>query len=198
MKSPDSSISTKITTAANYKQVINYFDKLPQDIKLWLKEVPDLVQKYDYEVSIALIFSRIESIKHIIIHRGLVKIHKTNSELTWEILELDHMSRDRFSKIFKTVFNCDIPKSTSDKIKLAERVRDKVMHGKSITGADARNALISSFEYLKEIDEFMQQHSSNIRPFGDGRGFKGRAGTLTKDTTRWVLRGMGLPPNRND
>ena len=35
--------------------------------------------------------------------------------------------------------------------------------------------------------------AAGVRPFGDKRGFKGRAEALDKSTTRWILKGMGLP-----
>lgn len=178
---------------ANYKQVIALFEAKPEDIRFCFGSFPDLVRDYEWDVSLSYVFSRIEAVKHMTLYCGLVKRHWTDAALTRELLNKDHMSRGRFRELFKIVFDQQIPDAIQAKLSAAERVRDKVAHGKSLEAAEARRALADAFAFAEEFSDFVQD-IAGIRPFGHLRGFKGRGESLTKETTRWVLRGMGIPP----
>lgn len=179
-------------SAANYKQVIARFDRLPDDIRSWIEIVPELVESYIWEVAIAFVFTRIEAIHHETLYRGLVKRHRTHASLTRDLLDRDHMTRRRFRELFKTVFDVPIPHALDEHLSDAEAIRNRVVHGKSLTGAQARGCLMSAFEFLEGLNDFVYV-TAGFRPCADGRGFKGRVESLNKETSRWVLRGMGIP-----
>jgi len=181
-----------MSAPANYKQVLNHFNQMPNDIKEYFPSFPALVQHYPWDVSISYVFSRIEAGKHSVIYCGIVKRHWTDATLTRELIDKDHMSRGRFRELFKTVFAKTIKKELLDKLSEAEAIRDRVAHGKPRSDAEARKALIDIFDFAKGFNDFVEQEGG-FRPFGDLRGFKGRKETLPKETTRWVLIGMGIP-----
>ena len=74
----------------------------------------------------------------------------------------------------------------------AEEIRDKVMHGKTTTDKEKREALASIIEYAERFNALVSGIAA-FRPFGDLRGFKGRGQSLDKSTSRWLLKGMGFP-----
>lgn len=182
-----------MASAANYKQVLARLRGLPRDIRGWFEIVPELIERYDWEVSISYVFSRIEAIKHDTLYKGLVKRHRTDAELTWSLLDKDHMGRARFIELFRIVFDNPIPDNVLDHLSTAENIRDRVAHGKRLTGAQARTCLMAAFDFMETFSELVHA-VGGFRPFGEGRGFKGRTESLTKETSRWVLRGMGIPP----
>jgi hypothetical protein len=182
-------------SAATYKQVLARLKRLPKDIKNWFDIVPELIERYDWEVSISYVFTRIEVIKHDTLYKGLVKRHWTHAQLTRELLDRDHMDRARFIGLFRIVFDEHIPTNILAHLSTAESIRDRVAHGKRLTPAQARACLMAAFDFMETFNDFVQA-KAGFRPFGEGRGFKGRAESLTKETSRWVLRGMGIPHSK--
>ena len=180
------------SSASNYKQVLARHAQLPKDIQSWLDSVPELIEGYKWEVSIAFVFMQIESMFHDALYRGLVKLHRTDSALTRELLDRDHFTRGRLKELFKTVFGVAIPSDVDDHLKAAETIRNRAIHGKRVTDAQARACLMAAFEFLEGFNRAVEA-VAKFRPCGDGRGFKGRAESLSKETSRWVLRGMGIP-----
>lgn len=176
---------------ATYKGVLERFAALPQPIREYFWSVEDLVRAYPWEISIAHVFSQIERAKHMTIYCGIVKLHSTDAELTWRLVEADHMSRGRFRELFEVAFGRPIPDALAAKLSAAEKVRDKIIHGKDWNDAQAREALCDAFEFAEGFDVFLRE-AGGFSPFGDLRGFKGRGEALSKETSHWVLRGMGL------
>jgi hypothetical protein len=138
------------------------------------------------------VFARIEAVKHDTLYKGLVKRHRTDSELTRQLLDKDHMSRARFRELFGVVFGTGIPAETLKHLETAEKIRDRAAHGKLLTDAKSRECLVEAFAFMRDFSSFVFQ-SAGFRPFGEGRGFKGRGQSLSKETSKWVLKGMGIP-----
>lgn len=182
-------------TPANYKQVLTAFSRQPNLIQGYFGSLPELVRKYDWPISISYIFSQIEVMKHRTLYCGLIKLHWTDTELTSDLLDLDHMSRGRFRELFAIIFGKRIDKLILDRLSAAEAVRDKVAHGKRLTQAEARKCIADALDFASSFDQFVFE-LGGFRPFGDLRGFKGRKEALSKNTTRWVLRGMGIPATK--
>ena len=177
---------------ANYLQVLNHFNAMPQEVKDYFPSFINLVEGYSWDVSVSYVFSRVEAVKHATIYCGIVKLHWTDSALTRELIDKDHMSRGRFRDLFKIVFGKPITKNLADKLSEAESIRDKIAHGKKWNDAQARKSLIDIFEFAGGFNTFVNE-SAGFKPFSDLRGFKGRKQPLPKTTTRWVLLGMGIP-----
>lgn len=93
--------------------------------------------------------------------------------------------------MFKHVFGKPIEGSVRGSLKEAEKVRDKVMHGKRPLDINIRMAIVQVLEFAQSYNKFVND-IAGFKPFGDLRGIKGRAAALDKSTTRWVLKGMGF------
>lgn len=177
---------------ASYKQVLAHFEKKSDTIQEYFPSFPALVASFPWDVSVTYVFSRMEAVKHSVIYCGIVKLHWTDSKLTKELVDKDHMSRARFRELFKIVYGKPIEERLLAKLAEAEKVRDRISHGKQWSAAEARKALIEVFDFAEEFDDFVLSNGG-FRPFGDLRGFKGAKAPLPRETTRWVLKGMGVP-----
>lgn len=166
---------------------------MPSEVRRHFDKLRDLVTNQDsWDVSVAWAFVRVEVAKNTAIYCGLVKRHRTDAELTRKIVYRQHVTRDSWKALFRCTFGRDVPEATMAKIDRAERVRDRVVHGKRVGDADLRNALADVLDFASELNELVGQ-SAGFRPFGgELRGFKGAADGLGKETTRWVLKGMGF------
>lgn len=177
---------------ANYLQVLQVYRNSPEDIRKYFPTFEELVKNYSWDVAIAYVFSRVERLKHETIYCGIVKLHRTDSVLTRELVDKDHMSRSRFRELFKIVFGVAIDGELLKKLSEAEMVRDKIIHGKKWSDIQARAALTDVLGFSVGFNELVYD-TAKFRPFGDLRGFKGRQEPLSPETTRWVLLGMGIP-----
>lgn len=175
-----------------YKAVINHYKATPKSVRDYFSDFVELVENYNWEVSVSYVFSRIEQAKRMTIYCGIVKMHWCESSLTWKMVSKDHMARSRFRDLFKTVFGKKIPDELAAKLEKGENVRDKIAHGMNWTAKEAREGLTSVLDFATEFNEFVSS-IGGFRPFGNLRGYKGRKVPLPKATTRWILRGMGIP-----
>ena len=180
--------------AKSYKSVIIHYNTAPQHVRDFFPAFEELVEGYsnNWEVPISYVFSRLEQAKRRTIYCGIVKLHWCESSLTWKLVNKDHLSRQRFLDLFKVVFGKHIPKDLTDTLRQGESVRDRIAHGMEWQASEAREALVSVIDFATEFDQFVADHAE-FHPFGHLRGFKGRKQPLTQATTRWVLKGMGIP-----
>ena len=102
-----------------------------------------------------------------------------------------HMTRGEFKDLYKTIFGKPLTKTVADKIAEAEKVRDRILHGKTVSETDKRKAVIDILEYARAFNAAVYD-ISGFKPFGSLQGFKGRAKPLDKSTSRWILKGVGL------
>src|SRR5438552_2791433 len=91
------------------KQVLKYFRGKPEELRKFFDAFEELVPEFTWRVIVPYIFSRVEVAKHSTIYCAIVKLHKTDSDLTWQLVNDDHMSRGRFRELFKIVVGKDIP-----------------------------------------------------------------------------------------
>ena len=136
-------------------------------------------------------FSRVELAQNMALYCGVVKIHRGEATLARKAIDTQHMTRAEFKEKFETIFDKPIPERVYKKLEVAQKVRDRVMHGKSVSEEAKRNAVVSLIEYAKEFNAHVKS-VADFRPFGNLRGFKGRTKVLDKKTTRWLLKGMGF------
>ena len=175
-----------------YKALLKFFDARPNEVKIHFEHLPKLISKdLPYEIAIAYVFLKIEQAQNRALYGGVVKIHRGNAEFAKRLMNFQHLTPDGFKEIYKNVFGHAITSATSDKLKEAEKVRDKVIHGKSVTDNDLREAIADVLEYAELFNEEVNS-VAGFKPFADMRGFKGRADSLDKRTTKWLMRGLGF------
>jgi len=143
------------------------------------------------EVALAYLFLRTEKAQNRALYRGLVKLHRAYTEMAERVVNTHHLTRDSFLNMYKNVFGRALSAATVAKIKDAEKIRDRVIHGKDVSDRDLRKALVDVIDYAEALNIEVRQ-IGGFEPFGHLRGFKGRAKPLDESTTRWLLKGMGF------
>lgn len=177
---------------ANYKQLISEYDSHRKGIKEYFEHLPKLINSgFPYDVSLAYAFSRVERAHRRTLYCGIVKKFSANSSLTDDITRNLYLKREEFLGLFKSIFGVDIDPAILKHLKDAERIRDKGVHGKDPTDAEMREALKEVLDYSSEFDDYVFS-LAEFRPFGDLRGFKGRAENMDKETTKLILIGLGF------
>jgi hypothetical protein len=174
------------------KALISLLDAAPQNVQYYFDGMPSLIQNYPLEVALAYAFSRVETAQLMTLYCGVVKVHRAASGPAWRSIGEYHLTRGGFRNQFEIVFGRKLPEPLLKKLGEAESTRDKVLHGKWASERDKRGAIAGVIEYAIAINA-LTKALAGFQPFGDLRGFKGRAGALDASTTRWLLKGMGFP-----
>lgn len=175
----------------SYKSVLKHYLAAPEDVKRYLGYLPFLIEHCDWDVCIAYQFIRVETAQNRILYCGVVKLHRAHGEVAGSVLYTKHITRGSFLELFKTIFGNPLPSAIAEKLKHAEKVRDRIVHGKGFSEPDARQAIVDVIAYATEMNSYLEA-VAGFRPFGDLRGFKGRGEPLDKKTTHWLLKGIGL------
>jgi len=175
----------------SYKAVLKHYASTPGDVQNYFKDLPLLIQDYDWDVCIAYQFIRVETAQNRTLYGGVVKLHGADPDIADSMLYSLHITRNSFLTLVETIFSAPLPVVVSDKLKFAEKVRDKTVHGKGISQADARQSLVDVLDYATDLNTFVEG-IAGFRPFGDMRGFKGAGQPLAKPTTKWLLKGIGF------
>ncbi|MBU1317831.1 MAG: hypothetical protein KKG33_11865 [candidate division Zixibacteria bacterium] len=183
-----------MTNPGSYKTVIKAYDEAQTEIQKYFPHFTDLIDRYRWDVVVSYVFARIEFAKHMTIYCGIVKLHQTDADLSWKAVTGDYLSRTRFRELFRTIFGKHISEPLLKKLESAEAVRDKHVHGKPVTPANLRKALVDTLKFAEEFNAFVYS-VAQFRPFADLRGFKGAGKSLPKSTTRWILKGMNFQLN---
>lgn len=136
-------------------------------------------------------FLRTEKAQNRALYCGVVKLHCADSTVADAAVNCQYLTRDGFLALYKNVFGHPLSAATSAKIKDAEKIRDRVVHGKAVSDPDLRQAIVEVLEYAAAMNTDINS-IAGFKPFGDLRGFKGRAQGLAKPTTRWLLKGLGF------
>jgi hypothetical protein len=170
---------------------VNRLASSTHEVQRYFPHAPKLAKEFPWEVCLAYMFARVELAHNMAIYCGTVKLHRADAELARKAVMQQHMTREGFRDLFKAIYQHAIPDAALAKLADAEGVRDKVLHGKSASDGDMRKAVVRVVEYAEAFNAF-SRGVAGVMPFDDLRGFKGRAKSLDKSTTRWLLKGMGF------
>ena len=177
--------------APTYKSILRRYERAPPEVQFYFDALPSLVRDYSLDVCLSYLFGRIELAHNMALYCGVVKLHKVDAPLARKAIDSHHISRDEFKALFATIFGKRIGRPILDEIEAASKVRDKVLHGKSYTEAELRGAVVDVIDYATKFNDLVFG-IAGFKPFGSLKGFKGRAKSLEKSTSRWVLRGVGF------
>ncbi|MBA7556131.1 hypothetical protein ES705_48829 [subsurface metagenome] len=72
-----------------------------KDVRKYFEHLPNLIQNYPYEVSLAYIFLQTEKAQNRTIYCGVVKIHRAQSTIASGIINSRHMTREGFLELYK-------------------------------------------------------------------------------------------------
>jgi len=171
--------------------ILKRYNALPGEIKTYFVHFPKLAQEFPWDVSISYMFSLIELAHNMTIYCGVVKLHRVNNSLARAAVNNHHMTRDGFRDLYKTIFGKPIKTPLTEKLVEAEKTRDFILHGKNVSEEKKRKAIVDILEYAVEFNNAVNE-IAGFKPFGSLQGFKGRAESLDKSTSRWILKGVGL------
>ena len=171
--------------------LINEYNACTQGVREYFEHIPKLLDQFPMDVCLAYVFARLELGQNMALYCGVVKIHKADAELARKAVGTHHMTRASFVALYKTVFGIELPPAAHADLEKAEDTRDTVMHGKTATDDHIRNAVGRVLEYVEAINtQLHTQHG--LKPFGNLQGFAGKSKKLDKQTTRFMLKGMGF------
>lgn len=180
-----------MSTPANWKQVSARFTKLPPEVQGYFEHYPKLLKELPWKVSMAYLFAELEAAHRMTIYCGIVKLHHVDADMAWSAIASWEMRRRAFAETFRTIFDHEIPAPAKAALTDAERIRDQIIHGSPVSNADHRTGQVRAFDYVDALHAFLPT-VGGVSPFKDLRGFKGAMQPLSKQTSRWVLKGMGL------
>ena len=169
----------------------NAFSNCSQEVRDYFQHIPKLLDDFPMDVCLAYVFARLELGQNMALYCGAVRIHKANAEVAWNAVSTQHMNRESFVLLYKTVFDVDLPAAAHADLKNAETTRDMIMHGKKTSDDKTRNAIARVLEYAEEINK--QLHAKHgLKPYGSLKGFAGKSRKLDERTSRFLLKGMGF------
>ena len=180
-----------MTRPKTKKTVISYFEKLSPDVMRYFEHLPNLIKDYPWEVALSYVFWRVELAQTNSIYCGIVKLQSAESSLARKAVNESRRSRSQFKEKFDMVFGKPVKATLSTKLGHAEKVRDRVIHGKEVKDEVKREAVLDILEFAEGFNSFVSS-LAGFKPFGDLRGYKGRGKPMDKSTTRWILKGMGF------
>lgn len=204
------SISKKEEYIKSYKGILKKYEE-SNDIKDYFKELPKLLQissekeidgnKLPLEIALAYMFLKIEQGQFRILYGSVAKKYKADIDIVKNILKKMHLTREGFRKIYGNIHR-EQPNSNLNK---ALTIRDQVIHGKIVGDSELREAIYDCLEYANSVNQDVYR-LVGFKPFGDMRGFvsTGRKSQnqknndvnyLNKETTRFLLKGLGFPLN---
>jgi hypothetical protein len=168
------------------------FEALLPQTKTYLVGIESLLDEpKTFGVALAFAFMKVEEGQHRALKCGLVRIHKCNSKKVDEALGKQHFTRSYFKTVFKNVMGEEVETVGLDAINKAEKVRDKLIHGKGASQADLREAIINVFEYITVLGKQVEAKTSK-NPFGDLRGLAGKTTLMDPVPSYWLLKGLGF------
>ncbi len=180
-----------MTVPSTYKGVISRYKSCPEDIRKFYEAFEDLVNDYTYEVSIAYCFLKLEQAYNRTLYGGVRKMRKVHTEIARSVIDKQHLTRDGFIKLYKNVYGKTLPDTLVRKIKFAEKIRDRIIHGKKVEDKDARKCLVDILAFSEGLESEVKSIAS-FSPYADMRGLTGKSTSLDKTTSRWVMKGVGF------
>ena len=180
-----------MTVPTTYKGLIRKREACSKPVSDYYAHLDALVTNYVYEISIAYCFLKLEQAYNRALYGGVRKVRKVHTDIARSVLDKQHLTRDGFLTLYQATFDKPLSRDVQQRIKYAESIRDRIIHGKVVQDKDARHCLSDVLDF-SEVLESEVQASASFSPFGDMSGVTGRASSLYKSTTRLVMKGLGF------
>ena len=184
----ENAMAKPIKTKIGLLKVLN---SCSDSVQSYFEHLPKLLDDFPLEVTLAYCFARLELGQNMALYCGAVKLHRANAEIASSVVSTHRMDRKGFLKLYETVYGFEPPEAAGTSLKTAENTRDTLMHGKKPSVDSLRNAIARVLEYSDAMNSQLNARRG-LRPFGDLRGFAGKAKKLDRRTTVFMLRGMGF------
>ena len=186
-----------MTVIKSYRGLVKKFQALPEGTKTYLKGLGPLISEpITYPVALAFSFMKLEEGNHRALKCGLIRTHKCNSGKVDDALFKQHFTRQYFRTVFKNVFGKEVERELLETLQKAEKVRDKLIHGKGASDSDLRIGIAGALDYIDGLGAFVESETKK-NPFGDLRGLAGKSSLLDPVPSFWLLKGLGFYNDKN-
>lgn len=186
----------KISERQKITDFLARLDKGAREYFLLLPELLDNISSS--EPALAYCFQRIEMAQRVGLYALLMREYRTKSDLAWKSIDDLQIDRNSFSDHFKRISGKQLPENLRAKIKPAEAVRDRIMHGRTESRASIHRAVLLCLEYADLLNKQFQ-NKAGFKPFGQLRGVTSNRARpqLDEKITLAVLAGLKLPVPHN-
>ncbi len=178
--------------SASKQSVIDVFNGTTARTQEHFRYVLSLIEQYKPEVALGYMFDRVAQSHNQLIVAGLVLKHKAHRDVAREVAAFHECTWDEFHYEYQTVFGAVIPEAAADLYIAANEQRRAFMSGKRVSSKDQSIVVENLLKYADAFDEAVWA-DARLHPFSDLSKTKPRGSSLDKDSTRWVLKGMGFP-----
>jgi hypothetical protein len=173
------------------RTVMDQFDSCPEEIRTCLSDLPRLLDSFPLDVSISYLFTQIQRAHNATLCSGAVRVHKANRNVARAAVGAQRVTIGAFPEQFEAVFGKPIPDEVTDELEAAEIVHGKILNGQRTLEKEKRETIGHVLDYALALNRFVNG-LAKFKPFSDQRGSDGCAESLSKSTTRWMLKGMGF------
>ena len=190
-------MTAKKNQAIRKKGLKKIYQNLPESLQKYFCHFSKLIDDDLIDVLISYLFSQVELAHNNTVYGSVVRVHLVHSDIAKNVVQTSYMTREHFRRLYKNITGKSISKEAIDKIMKAEKIRDRILHGKHVKSADKREAIQLTLEYSKLLNEQVY-NDAEFKPFGTMKGFNGRGKFQSKkSTSRLILIGMGLLSDKN-
>jgi hypothetical protein len=171
------------------------FRSLAPETQGFFSDLPDLIySEFSLDIVLAYLFFRLEQGLNQTLYCGARKLLKTEADLTRKALDIQFLTREKYLRFFQEIYGFPMDANIQGLMYDAEKIRDRVMHGKSVNDKERRRAISKVLAYCDRVNNFISaEQQLGFKPFcADIRGFSGRLPSHDKATSRLILKGIGL------
>ncbi|NEO83462.1 MAG: hypothetical protein F6J87_04260 [Spirulina sp. SIO3F2] len=135
----------------------NVYESMSEDVRSFFKDLPALIDSdFDLDIALAYVFFRIEKGQRQTLYVGARKLYRTESELTWRAIDLHDLTRTGFKELFKTIYSFPISQKSDKCLVDAQKIRDDLMHGRTVKDKGKREAITKAMYYAEEMNDLIQ------------------------------------------
>jgi hypothetical protein len=107
------------------------------------------------------------------------------------LLERQKFSQELIQNLFGKVFGKEIPAELRRHFEIAVGVRKHILGETQIAPDELKIVVIHVLEYAKRLNDYTDEHAG-FRVIGGLQGFKQPSEPLDRETSRLILKGLGL------
>ena len=176
------------------KGLVQCYEGSPEAVKGYFNILPQLLEidyEYrDYSTCLAYLFFKTEYAHTLALYYRLLQM-KVNKNLADKAVNNTIINREGFRSFFEKVFGEPLSENARKKIKDAEEIRDKIMHGKDdFSSSEVRVAIKDILEYAGLFNKQVER-KVGYKPFSTEQKTRSRD-SYSKEISAWILTGMGF------
>lgn len=144
------------------------------------------------EPALAYCFQRIESAQRVSLYVLLMRIYRTDLQLTWKLIDDLDLTRKNFPQFYCEITGKTFDPALTESLKGAMKVRDRITHGKSANRTAVLDAIGDCIRYASALNAKIKA-DAGFAPFGSLKGVtSSKRPQLSKDISRLLIKGLGL------